>query len=456
MKLPTAGKPHDELLAEMRALQDGDADWHSGRIWSLVYFAGDDVAEVLKEAYTTFLYTNGLSVAAFRSLQKLESEVIAMTAELLGGSEAVGNMTSGGTESILMAIKTARDMARARRPDLTEPEMILPITAHPAWEKGAHYFNVKPVHIPVTEEFRADVDAARAAITDNTVLIVGSAPCYPYGTIDPIPELAALAQERGIGCHVDACVGGFLLPFLPRLGYEVPPWGFSVPGVTSISADLHKYGYAARGSSTVMYRNKEIRRHQFFSYADWPGGLYGSPTMAGSRPGGAIAAAWAVMNYLGEEGYVRLARTVMDTARKLMEGINAIDGLHVMGEPDASIFSFASDTVDIYAVADAMDTHGWHLDRQQMPPKLHLVVTPAHEKIAGEFLADLEAATSSVAREGPAPGGRAAMYGMLGTLPDRGAVEKVIQDFMDRATEPKQEDPMAGVPGASDGGSEKS
>ncbi len=454
MKLPTTGKPHDELLAEMRALQADDADWHSGRIWSLVYFAGDDVAEVLKEAYASFIYTNGLSVAAFKSLRKLESEVLAITADLLGSSEAVGNMTSGGTESILMAIKTARDMARSQRPDLTEPEMVLPITVHPAWEKGAHYFGVKPVHIPVSEEFRADVGAARAAITDNTVLIVGSAPCYPYGTIDPIPELAALAQERGIGCHVDACVGGFLLPFLPRLRYEVPPWDFSVPGVTSISADLHKYGYAARGSSTVMYRSSEIRRHQFFTYADWPGGLYGSPTMAGSRPGGAIAAAWAVLHYLGEDGYTRLAGTVMETARRLMDGINAIPGLQVMGEPDASIFSFASDGVDIYAVADAMDAKGWQLDRQQMPPKLHLVVTPAHEEIADTFLADLEAATSSVAREGPAPGGRAAMYGMLGSMPDRGAVEKVIQDFMDRATEPK-EDPMAGLPGASGGGSRK-
>ncbi|MFB3093779.1 MAG: aspartate aminotransferase family protein [Dehalococcoidia bacterium] len=456
MKLSTTGKPHDELLAEMRAQQTDDADWHSGKIWSLVYFAGDDVAEVLKEAYTTFLYTNGLSVAAFKSLRKFESEVIAITAELLGSSEAVGNMTSGGTESILMAIKTARDMARDRRPGLTDPEMVLPVTAHPAFEKGAHYFGVKPVHIPVREDFRADVEAAKAAITDNTVLIVGSALCYPYGTIDPIPELAALAQERGIGCHVDACVGGFLLPFLPRLGYKLPPWDFSVPGVTSISADLHKYGYAARGSSTVLYRSKEIRRYQFFTYADWPGGLYGSPTMAGSRPGGAIAAAWAVLNYLGEDGYLRLARTVMDTARKLIDGINAIDGLQVIGEPDASIFSFTADAVDIYAVADAMDTRGWQLDRQQMPPKLHLVVTPAHEKIVGTFLADLEWATQSVATEGPTPGGRAAMYGMLGSLPDRGAVEKVIMDFMDRATEPKQEDPLAGPPGRADGGSVKS
>jgi glutamate/tyrosine decarboxylase-like PLP-dependent enzyme len=315
MKLPTTGKPRDELLADMRGLQVDDANWRAGRMWSLVYFAGDDVADVLKDAYTTFIYGNGLSPMAFPSLRKLEAEVIAITADLLGGSEAVGNMTTGGTESIIMAVKTARDLARADRPGLGEPEMVLPVTAHPAFEKASHYLGVRPVHIPVTEDFRADVGAARAAITDNTVLIVGSAPCYPYGVVDPIPELAALAQERGIGCHTDACVGGFFLPFMRRLGYEAPPFDFSVPGVTSISADLHKYGYSTRGTSIIMYRNKEIRRHQFFTYADWPGGLYGSPTMPGSRAGGAIAAAWAVLHYLGEEGYLRLARTVMDTAR---------------------------------------------------------------------------------------------------------------------------------------------
>jgi glutamate/tyrosine decarboxylase-like PLP-dependent enzyme len=441
MKLPEKGKPHEELLTEMRALQGGDADWRNGKIFSLVYFAGDDVAELLKETYAAFIYTNGLSVSAFPSLRKFESEVLAMTADLLGSSEAVGNMTSGGTESILMAIKTARDWARAQRPQVREPEMVLPVTAHPAFEKAAHYFDVKPVHIPVGDDFRADVEAARAALTDDTILIVGSAPCYPYGAVDPIPELAALAQERGICCHVDACVGGFLLPFLPRLGYKLPPWDFSVPGVTSISADLHKYGYTARGSSTVMYRSKELRRHQFFSYADWPGGLYGSPTMAGSRPGGAIAAAWAVMNYLGEDGYTRLARTVMETARELMDGVNAVPGLQVMGAPHASVFSFTSDSVDIYAVGDAMDARGWHLDRQQMPPKLHLVVTLAHQGIAPQFLADLEESTGSVASEGPAPGGSAAMYGALGSMPDRGSVDRVIRDFLDSATE-SREDPQ--------------
>jgi glutamate/tyrosine decarboxylase-like PLP-dependent enzyme len=441
MKLPEKGRPHDALLAEMRALQGGDADWRHGKIFSLIYYAGDDVVELLKDAYATFLYTNGLSPAAFPSIRKFESEVLAMTAGLLGSEEAAGNMTSGGTESILMAIKTARDWARAQRPEISEPEMLLPVTAHPAFEKAANYFDVKPVHFPVDGDYRADADAARDAITENTIVIVGSAPCYPYGTIDPIPALAALAQERGILCHVDACVGAFLLPFVQRLGYEVPQWDFSVPGVTSISADQHKYGYSARGASTVMYRSKELRRYQFFSYADWPGGLYGSPTMAGSRPGGAIAAAWALMRYLGEEGYTRLVGVSMETARELMDGVNAVPGLHVLGKPDASVFSFTSDTVDIFAVGDEMDKRGWHLDRQQMPPKLHMVVTFAHQGIGPQFLADLRESVAGIASDGPAPGGSAAMYGALGTMPDRGSVDRVIRDFLDSSTEPR-EDPQ--------------
>ncbi|TET52826.1 MAG: aminotransferase class V-fold PLP-dependent enzyme, partial [Anaerolineales bacterium] len=231
MELPVTGRPRDQLAEEMEALTSLDVDWRSGKIWSFVYFAGDDVAQVLKDAYTTFFYTNGLSPMAFRSLKKFETEVIAMTAGLLGCSEAVGNMTSGGTESILMTVKAARDWARAERPQITAPEMILPVTAHPAHDKAGHYLGVKPVHIPVRDDLRADVDAARAAMTDSTILVVGSAPCYPFGVIDPIPELAALANEKGICCHVDACLGGFLLPFLRRLGYPVPPFDLSVPGV---------------------------------------------------------------------------------------------------------------------------------------------------------------------------------------------------------------------------------
>jgi glutamate/tyrosine decarboxylase-like PLP-dependent enzyme len=448
MKLPENGASRGDLRAQMVDAISEDADWRAGKTWSLVYFAGEDVSEVLKEAYSTFIYTNGLGPAAFKSLRKFESEVIAMTAELIGCAEAVGNMTSGGTESILMAVKTARDWARAERPEISEPEIILPLTAHPAFDKAAHYLGVKPVHIPLMEDLRADVSDARQAMTDNTVLVVGSAPCYPFGTIDPIPELAALARERGVGCHVDACLGGYLLPFMGRLGSSVPPWDFNVPGVTSISADLHKYGYSARGSSTILYRDRDYRKHQFFTATDWPGGLYGSPTMTGSRPGGAIAASWAVLNYLGEDGYLRLARDVTRTTDALMNGIRSIPGLRVLGEPGMSVFAFTSDTADIYALADVLDARGWQMDRQQKPPSLHLMVTPAHKGIEEPFLADLEAAVRSVAAEGPAPGGTAAMYGMLGQVPDRGVVRKVIVDFIDKLTV-LEEDPMAGLPSGS-------
>lgn len=434
MKLPENGKAREQVREELRDAISRDADWRGGRIWSLVYYAGDDVAEVLKEAYTTAFYTNGLGPGAFKSLKKFESEVIAMTADLLGDPQAVGSMTSGGTESIIMAVKTARDWARAEK-GITAPEMVAPATAHPAFDKAAQYLGVKMVHTPIDGDLRADPAAVEAAINDNTVLVVASAPNYPYGTIDPIPELAAIAQERGVPCHVDACLGAYLLPFMERLGYQVRAWDFRVPGVSSISADLHKYGFAARGASTIMYRDREYRKHQFFAYSDWPGGLYGSPTMAGSRPGGAIAAAWAVLNYLGEEGYKRLARVIMDTARALMDGINRIDGLRVMGEPDMSVFAFTSEDLDIYAVGDAMDARGWHPDRQQKPPSLHLMVTPVHESIVEPFLADLRESVGAVRAGETAAKGSAAVYGMLDKVPDRGVVRNVILDYISRMTE---------------------
>lgn len=438
MKFPAEGVPHDELMGHLREALSRDADWRGGKIWSLVYFAGEDVARVLRDAYSEAIFTNGLGPGAFKSLKKFESEVVAMTADLLGLPTATGNMTSGGTESILMAVKTARDRAAAER-GVTQPEMVLPVTAHPAFDKAAQYLGVKAVHTPLGEDLRADTAAVREAITKNTVLIVGSAPCYPFGTIDPIPELAALAQEFGTGCHVDACLGAYLLPFVARLGYPVPPWDFRVPGVTSISADLHKYGFAARGASTILYRDDAWRRHQFFAYGDWPGGLYGSPTMTGSRPGGAIAAAWAVLNYLGEEGYLRLARVIMDTSKALIDGINAVPGLRVLGDPPMSVFAFGSDGADVYAIADALDRAGWHPDRQQLPPSLHLMVTPAHKDIVQPFLADLREAVAGIAAEGPAPGGSAAMYGMLGTVADRGIVRNVILDFIGGLTKVEEE-----------------
>ncbi|WP_256561130.1 pyridoxal phosphate-dependent decarboxylase family protein [Pyxidicoccus xibeiensis] len=429
-RLSSQGLSHQDVLKQMRDMRAEDARWQDGRTWSLVYNAGEDIRRLLAEAYTEFMSENGLSPFAFPSLRRFESEVLAISAELFHGEGVAGTMTSGGTESILMAVKTARDFARAER-GITEPEMVLPASVHPAFQKAAHYFGVKAVNVPVGPDFRADVKAMSAAIGPRTVLMVGSAPAYPQGLVDPITELAAAAKKRGVLFHVDACLGGFLLPFARRLGHEVPDFDFAVPGVTSLSADLHKYGYAAKGASVVLYRTPELRRYQFFTYADWSGGIYASPSMAGTRPGGAIAAAWAILKYLGEEGYLKLAGTVLDTARALREGITAIPGLKLLGAPRLSVFAFSSDTLDVYALGDAMEARGWKLDRQMQPPALHLMVTPAHAKVVEPFLADLRECAASLASGAPAPEGSAAMYGMLGTMPDRREAADFIRQFMD-------------------------
>jgi len=363
--------------------------------------------------------------------------VLAMTASLLGGdNETVGNMTSGGTESILLAVKAAREWARlANRADMA-PEMILPATAHPAFQKAARFLSVKPVYIPVGSDFRADVAAASAAITPNTVLMVGSAPTYPHGVTDPITELAHVAQENEILFHVDACVGGFLLPFVRKLGHTVPDFDLSVPGVTSISADLHKYAYSAKGASIILYRNKALRRHQFTVYADWPGGIFASPTMMGTKPGGPIAAAWAIMNYLGDEGYLAIADAVMNTTQKLRDGISTIEGINVLGNPVMSIIAFGSDTLNIYAVGDEMAHNEWYLSRQQEPPSLHLTVTQVHAQIVDQFLDDLGKAVTRVKGSGSATPANipAAMYGMTGSLSNEIDLEELALVSLDQMT----------------------
>jgi glutamate/tyrosine decarboxylase-like PLP-dependent enzyme len=309
--------------------------------------------------------------------------------------------------------------------------MLLPITAHPALEKAAHYFGVKAVHVPVDASLRADARAARELSSASTILVVGSAPAYPHGVVDPIADLAALAEERGILCHVDACLGGFLLPFAEKLGRPIPPFDFRVKGVTSMSADIHKYGYAAKGASLVLYRTRALRRHQYFAYADWPGGLYGSPSMTGTRPGGAIAAAWAAIRYLGEEGYLALARTTLETTDALARGIVETPGLRLVAPPDLSVLAFTSDATDVYVLGEQMETRGWKLDRQQRPPCLHLMVTPSHARIVEPFLSDLRACLKETAETKTQPEGAAAMYGMLGAVPDRSMVDGFILDFMD-------------------------
>ena len=370
-----------------------------------------------KEAYAAYMFENALSPFDFPSLLKMETEFISMVGMLFGGDEeTVGAMTSGGTESILMAVKAARDWARANRPGVKIPELVAPVTIHPAFNKAADYLGLKIVQTPVDEGFRADVKAMEEAITANTIMLAATAVSYPQGVIDPIAEIGALAVGKKLWFHVDGCLGGYMLPFLRKLGCTIPPFDFSVPGVKSLSADIHKYGYVSKGVSTVLYRNSALRQHQYFVHADWPGGVYATPSLSGARPGGAIASAWAILHYLGEEGFLRLAKAAREATLRLMEGINAIPGLFVLGDPPATVFAFGADSLDIYRLAEKLKERGWHVHAQHRPPSLHMTVSPYHENIVEPFLADLRETAAELSEAGAEePSGEAALYGMMGT-----------------------------------------
>lgn len=410
MEIPHNGLTREQILATLQAYKGRDMDWASGRVWCYVYNPGSDPAGVVREAYQLYLTENGLDPTVFPSMLKLETDVVRMLANLLhGGETAVGHVTTGGTESIMLAVKTARDRARALNPGMGQPEMVLPVTAHAAFHKAAHYLGVKPVLVGVNPQtFRADPAAMRAAITANTILLVASAPSYSQGVIDPIAEIGALAQEKGLLFHVDGCVGGLHLSFMRKLGYPVPDFDFSVPGVTSISADLHKYGYAAKGASVVIYRSKEIRRYQIFACTDTTAYTLINPTVLSSKGGGPLAGAWAILNYLGEDGYLHIVQTVQDATRKLVDGINAIPGLQVLGQPAMCMFSFKSDEINVYQLADAMAKRGWYIQGQfstpYTPRNLHISVNYGTAHNVDALLVDLAACVEEVRRAEPVDG----------------------------------------------------
>lgn len=437
IRIPEKGIGAETLLAEMKRIAGQDVDWEGAKVWSLVFHQSDPHTEFLKRAHNQFFDCNALNPGAFRSLQQFEREVVRMTADLLnGGDEVVGTMSSGGTESIMLAVKTYRDHARTVKPHIRTPELVLPESAHVAFIKACKYFDVKPVIIPLAADFRVDLDKATAAIGPNTIALVGSAPQYPHGTIDPIEALGELALKHGVGLHVDCCIGGFFLPMIERLGFDVPKFDFRVPGVTSISADVHKYGYAAKGASTILYRSMDYLKHQFFVYVDWPGGVFASPSMPGTRPGGAIAAAWGALRHMGMEGYLDNASRVMGVVRKLQDGINAIEGLEVIGKPAMSVFAYRSKdekVLNVYAIADFMEERGWYIDRQQRPACLHLMVNPEHEKVADAYLADLREAVAWVkAHPDAAMKGKAATYGLIAGLPARDMVAGKVLERMEQ------------------------
>ena len=416
MRLPREGLPTADIVSRLEAKKDRDVRWQEGRTFGMVFDGGPEVREVAEAVAALFLHENALNTLAFPSIGEIQSEVVGATAELLHAPDgAAGFLTSGGTESILVAVKAARERARVER-GVTAPEMVLADSAHAAFHKAAHYFGLAVRKVPVLADYRADVDAMAAAVNENTALVVGSAPQYPHGVIDPIPELAALAAGVGASFHTDACMGGFVLPFMEMLGFDVPPWDFRVEGVTTISADVHKLGYAPKGASVIVHRTKELRRYQTFVFDDWLGGLYASPGMQGSRPALPMATAWAVMHRLGIDGYVRLTRTTIDATRRMIEGVRSLDELTVLGEPDAHLLAisaapgFAS-KLDVFAVGDALAHRGWFHDRQSPPDALHATVCAANAPVIEEYLHDLAECVHDVL--GQRAGNRSTNYATL-------------------------------------------
>lgn len=389
--LPETGESWESLQARMDDMSARDVKWRNGRAAVYVFNAGADIERVQKEAHARFSAENGLGPAAFPSLAQMEREVIGFGLGLLHGPDgAVGHMTSGGTDSILMAVKAARDHARAQG-RMGRLNLVLPRTAHPAFDKACAVMEIEVRRTDVAN-FVADADAMDAACDDLTMMVVGSAPCFPYGLIDPIQKLGALAERRGLWLHVDACVGGYFAPFARMNGADIPPFDFEVAGVSSMSADLHKYGYCAKGASTVFFRSDALRRRMVFEVSDWPAGKMVTPTLAGTRPGGAIAAAWAVMRYLGVEGYRARHQAVQATRAWIEAGVRSQEW-SVIGAPQLGIVAFTREDVDCFAVLKGMFERGWVTSAITAPKGLHLMLSPVHAEFYSDYLLDLSFAT---------------------------------------------------------------
>ncbi len=395
---PEYGMTEHELTSMLVEHKADDAQWNSGKTFGFIYHPGNKYAKLSEVYQEAFQYETTLNPTAFPSLRKFEKEVIGMASELVHGDPHVaGSVTTGGTESIFLALKVARDLALEREKKDLPYEVILPGTAHPAFLKACHYLSLKPVIVPVDARMMADVDAMQDAIGPNTIMMACSAPCFPYGVVDPVRQLGEVALKHHLLLHVDACMGGFMLPFLEEEGYPVPEYDFRVPGVSSISLDAHKYGYAPKGVSIILYKNRKLRRKQFFIHTEWQGGIFASTTFAGTRGGGPLAGCWAVMKHMGREGYRSLARKVMETTLIIREGIESMDELRILGDPDMSVFAFTSRRGNIYNIGDALALKGWYLDRLQFPEALHLTITQLNIGRGEEFLNDLREVLSNEA-----------------------------------------------------------
>jgi sphinganine-1-phosphate aldolase len=402
MRIPEQGSAAPEVLARLDAMRAKDVRYGDGKLFAYVFLANEEAKRLAEDAYHRYLWSNGLDPLVFPSLLEMEQQVVAMAADHLRGAPgAAGTMTSGGTESVMLAVRTAREWARVHRPHIERPQVVLPVTAHPCFHKGAQYFGLDTVVTPVdSRTFRADADAMRAALTDATVLVVGSAPSYAHGVVDPIPEIAAMAQERGILCHVDGCIGAFMLPFFRELGAQVPDFDFGVDGVTSMSMDFHKYAFSPKGASVVLYRDDDLYRLQPFTYSGWTGYPLINPTIQSSKSGGPIAATWSLLQHFGREGYRAMAKELKEGTERIVRGVGAIAELQVLGEPDMSLVSVAGTGVDVFRLCDAMKARGWDMHVQlrlgDLPSNFHLTLMPSNLPHIDSWLEDLRACVSEV------------------------------------------------------------
>ena len=404
IRIPEKGLSEDEVFKRLTAFSDRDIPWREGKTLAYIYDGGPDVERVAKRAYMQYLTENALDPTVYPSLPQIENELVSMAASLLGGDEnVVGNFVTGGTEGCLLAVKTARDWFRAQHPDVKEPEIVLPVTAHAAFHKGADYFGLKKVMVPVDSgSFKAIPAAIEKAITGRTALIVASACSYAHGVVDPVPEIAAIAKARDVLFHVDGAIGGFVLPYFKRLGAKVTPFDFSVPGVTSITMDYHKYAYCPKGAAIILYRNKDIRRFQLFATADWTGYTLVNPSITSARSGGPMAAAWAVLNFVGDNGYLEFARRSLEATRKIVAGIRAIPHLKVLGEPESNLVAFTAEGFSVFPIIDEMKERGWYIQPQfgyhGSIENIHLSIgQSALEKVDG-FLKDLAASAEAASK----------------------------------------------------------
>lgn len=446
--LPSSGWSTEQVRAELEKLGEMEhTSWETGRVSGAVYHGGDDLVDLQAVAFKKFGVSNPIHPDVFPAVRKMEAEVVAMTLALFnapsGAQPGAGVSTSGGTESIIMAVLSARQKAYHER-GVRSPEMILPETAHTAFRKAGEYFNIR-VHLVAcpAPSYRVSTSSVNRLISSNTILLVGSAPNFPHGIVDDIPVLSKLALKHQLPLHVDCCLGSFVIPFLAKAGFPTPDFDFRVPGVTSISVDTHKYGFAPKGNSVVLYRSAALRKYQYYVCPDWSGGVYASPSMAGSRPGALIAGCWASLMRMGEDGYLDSCLQIVSARQKIEDSIRSSESLRhsisVIGKPMVSVVAFLAkpgakqeDRVDIYDIADAMSSRGWHLNALQDPPAIHVAVTMPITRVVDEMIRDLEAVIAlGRGTDKETKGDAAALYGVAGALPDKSIVRELAGGFLD-------------------------